>query len=342
MPATALSGRSATPQAPLVISLGDPCGLGPELVSKAWQALRGNTNLAFCVLGDAGLIADQGVPVVRVTSVTETAKVFADAVPVLHTPLDVAAIPGSPNPKHASHIIAWIKSGVDLCRAGDARALVTCPIAKSVLYATGFSFPGHTEYLAALCADGETLPQPVMMLTAQDLRVVLVTIHTPLKDVPGALSCDGIAAIARITHDALIRDFGIAHPRLVMAGLNPHAGEDGMIGREEVDILRPAVARLQADGLDMKGPFPADSLFHDEARRTYDAVLCMYHDQGLIPLKTIDFWGGVNITLGLPVVRTSPDHGTGFNIAGRGIARADSLINAIKAADLIASHRAAA
>lgn len=326
---------------PLVLSLGDPCGIGPEIAAKAWIALRNAPHLAFCVLGDADLMACQGIPVTRVAEPGETSDAFAGALPVLHTPLAVPVTPGRPDPAHAANIVGWVKSGVELCRSGEARALVTCPIAKSVLYATGFSFPGHTEYLAELCRDGDAVPQPVMMLTARDLRVVLATIHTPLKDVPGALSIDGITAIAQITHDALTRDFAIAHPRLMMAGLNPHAGEDGTIGREEIDLLRPAVAALEALGIDIRGPFPADSLFHDDARATYDAVICMYHDQGLIPLKTLDFWGGVNITLGLPVVRTSPDHGTGFNIAGQGIARADSLINAIRAADMIAANRAA-
>ena len=330
-----------TTSAPLVLSLGDPCGIGPEIAAKAWTALRREPDLAFCVLGDADLMASQGIPVVRVNDVAETKAAFRNALPILHTPLAVPVTPGQPDQAHAANIVGWIKSGVELCRSGDARALVTCPIAKSVLYATGFSFPGHTEYLADLCHDGNVVPQPVMMLTARDLRVVLATIHTALKDVPAALSVEGIADVARITHKALIEDFGIARPRLMMAGLNPHAGEDGAIGREEIDILRPAVTRLQNESIDIKGPFPADSLFHDEARATYDAVVCMYHDQGLIPLKTLDFWGGVNITLGLPVVRTSPDHGTGFNIAGRGVARADSLINAIRAADAIAWHRAA-
>ena len=337
-----MTAQFSTTRPPLVLSLGDPCGIGPEIAAKAWKALRSDARLAFCVLGDADLLAAQGVTVARVSALSETSAAFADALPVHHTPLAVQAVPGTPAPLHAANIVGWIREGVEACRAGDARALVTCPIAKSVLYATGFTFPGHTEYLADLCRDGDVVPQPVMMLTAQDLRVVLATIHTPLRDVADALTADGIAAITRITHRALMHDFGVAQPRLVMAGLNPHAGEDGTIGHEEVDILRPVVAQLQGEGVDVTGPYPADSLFHDEARAGYDAVVCMYHDQGLIPLKTLDFWGGVNITLGLPVVRTSPDHGTGFNIAGRGIARPDSLINAIRAADAIASQRASA
>ena len=321
------------------MSLGDPCGIGPELAAKAWASLRDQTGLAFCVLGDAALLAAQGVPVVRVTDISETAAHFADALPVLDMPLSAPVIAGQPDSAHALHIIAWIKASVDLCLHGQARALVTCPIAKSVLYAAGFKFPGHTEYLAELCRNGDIVPTPVMMLTAKDLRVVLATIHTPLSAVPAALSVESLVELTRITHAALIRDFSIAKPRLVMVGLNPHAGEDGAIGREEIDILRPAINQLQNESIDIRGPFPADTLFHDEARTGYDAALCMYHDQGLIPLKTLDFWGGVNITLGLPIVRTSPDHGTGFNIAGKGIARVDSLLAAIRTANDIGRNR---
>jgi 4-hydroxythreonine-4-phosphate dehydrogenase len=334
------------------MSLGDPAGTGPELVAKAWQALRDDdgreSSLAFAVIGDAALLTQQGIPVARIEDAEETAVVFCEALPVLDRPLSAGVMPGTPDTAHGRHIIAWIREGVELCRAGKARALITCPIAKSVLYASGFKFPGHTEYLAELCKDAEGLvPHPVMMLTApdainaSDLRVVLATIHLPMADVPAAVSAPLLVQLARITHDALIRDFGITAPRLAMAGLNPHAGEDGTIGREEIDILRPAVAGLQNE-IDISGPFPADTLFHEEARRGYDAVLCMYHDQGLIPLKTLDFWGGVNITLGLPIVRTSPDHGTGFAIAGKGVARADSLLNAIRAADGIAANRSLA
>ncbi len=339
---------SDLPLPPLVMSLGDPAGTGPELAAKAWQALRNDPTLAFAVIGDAALLMQQGIPVARIDDAEETAVVFPEALPVLDRMLSAPVIPGKPDTAHGRHIIAWIREGVALCQAGKARALVTCPIAKSVLYATGFKFPGHTEYLADLCKDAEGIvPHPVMMLTAPDaandseLRVVLATIHLPLTEVPAALSEALLIQLAQITHNALRRDFGIDRPRLAMAGLNPHAGEDGTIGREEIDILRPAMAALPGE-IDIAGPFPADTLFHEEARCGYDAVLCMYHDQGLIPLKTLDFWGGVNITLGLPIVRTSPDHGTGFAIAGQGIARADSLINAVRAADRIAGNRSVA
>ncbi len=326
---------------PLVVSLGDPCGIGPEIVAKAWRACREDPGLAFCVIGDVETVAAQDVPVARINERGDAAGVFAKALPVLDRPLSEKAIPGQPDPVHAPHIIDWIRQGVALCRAGQARGLVTAPIAKSILYQSGFTFPGHTEFLAELCReDGAAEARmPVMMLTARDLRVVLATIHVPLANVPGSLSIAQLVQLSRITRDALVQDFAVAAPRLVMAGLNPHAGEDGTIGTEEMDILRPAVAALREAGVDISGPFPADSLFHDDARARYDGVVCMYHDQGLIALKTLDFWGGVNITLGLPIVRTSPDHGTGFDIAGKGVACADSFVNALKAANQISRNR---
>ena len=343
----------------MIVSLGDPCGIGPEVVTGAWTAVKDQSDLAFGVIGDAGVLEAQGVTVARIGDLSEASEAFSTALPVLDRPLSVPAIPGQPDVAHAPHIVAWIREGVELCRDGQARALVTAPIAKAVLYGAGFDFPGHTEYLAHLCAKNGVEPLPVMMLAAgarlgkvaatfplktattqKDLRVVLATIHTPLARVAGALSTDHLVRIAEITHAALARDFAIAAPRLVMAGLNPHAGEDGKIGREEVDILNPAIARLRGEGIAIHGPYPADTLFHDEARAGYDAAICMYHDQGLIPLKTLDFWGGVNITLGLPIVRTSPDHGTGFDIAGKGVARTDSFVNALHAADTISRNRA--
>jgi len=326
---------------PLCVSLGDPCGIGPEIVAAAWRAVRDDAALAFCVIGDAATLRAQGVPVEVMADTGDTATVFGRALPVIDLPLSQAALPGRPDAVHAPHIIGWIEHGVALCLSGKARALVTAPIAKSVLYGAGFRFPGHTEFLAELCRpDAEApAPMPVMMLVAKDLRVVLATIHTPLKDVATSLSGADLSHLIRITHNALIRDFGIDRPRLTVCGLNPHAGEDGAIGREEIDIIRPAVENLQNESLSVTGPWPADSLFHDDARKGYDAAVCMYHDQGLIPLKTLDFWGGVNITLGLPIVRTSPDHGTGFAIAGKGQARADSFINALHQASHIAANR---
>ena len=331
---------------PLIISLGDPCGVGPEIVAGAWRALSGEPGLVFCVVGDAATLERQA-SVVRISAPAEAAQGFATAIPVLNRPLDAPAVPGQPDSRHAPHIIGWIREGVELCHSGAARGLVTAPIAKAVLYDAGFTFPGHTEFLAELCHHGDTVPTPVMMLTAPDtandgeLRVVLATIHTPLAKVAASLNADHLKAVVRITEAALKRDFGISAPRLVMAGLNPHAGEDGGIGDEEQTLLIPVARALRDEGVDVRGPIPADSLFHQAARRTYDAAICMYHDQGLIPLKTLDFWSGVNITLGLDIVRTSPDHGTAFDIAGQGKARPDSLIAAIRAADAIARRRAA-
>jgi len=325
------------PSLPLALSLGDPAGVGPEIVIKAWEALRA-TGPAFVVLGDPDAL--QGSAGMRVVgTAAEATGAFSGALPVLRPPA------GSDWPfAHQDPILQWIAHGVDLALGGEVGGLVTAPISKERLYAKGFAFPGHTEYLAHLTAEA---PQdgprgPVMMLTARDLRVVLVTIHTPLADVPAAVTTRRIVETALVTHHALRRDFGVRNPRLALAGLNPHAGEGGTIGREEIEVLAPAVGRLRADGVDISDPKPADTLFHEEARRAYDAVVCMYHDQALIPVKTLDFWGGVNVTLGLPIVRTSPDHGTGFDIARKGIARPDSLIQAIRLAADIAGRRRAA
>jgi 4-hydroxythreonine-4-phosphate dehydrogenase len=263
---------------------------------------------------------------------------------VLDIPLQAPVVSGKPSSAHAPQVIRWIETGAGLALSGAVAGLVTAPIAKAPLYDAGFAFPGHTEFLAELTHVGERQPPhgPVMMLAARDLRATLVTIHTPLAAVPAALSIEAIVNAGRVTVEALRTDFGIAAPRLAVAALNPHAGEGGALGGEEAAIIEPAVQALRALGIDVRGPAPADSLFHAEARTTYDAVLCMYHDQALIPVKMLDFWAGVNITLGLPIVRTSPDHGTGFDIAGRGLARADSLIAAIRLAAEIAERRAAA
>ena len=283
-------------------------------------------------------------PVEVVTDPASASAVFDRAIPVLDQPLSAPVTPGQPDPAHASAITGWIETAVRLCLDRAVAGMVTAPIAKAPLYQAGFRFPGHTEFIAELTADapwGQTRG-PVMMLTAKDLRACLVTIHTPLSQVPEMVTAERVSRVARVVHEALIRDFGIARPRLALAGLNPHAGEGGSIGLEEQEVLIPAATALRAEGLDISDPRPADTLFHDEARTTYDAVLCLYHDQALIPVKTLDFWGGVNVSLGLPVVRTSPDHGTGFDIAGRGIARPDSLIAALVLARTMADRRIAA
>ncbi len=326
--------------APLALSLGEPAGIGPEIVAKAWTALR-ETGPAFVVVGDADLVASRGEPVVRVTDPAEAPAVFGRAIPAIHSPTAGAVTPGRPDPVNAICVADWISLAVDLAMDGKASGVVTAPIAKAPLYASGFRFPGHTEFIAELTGD---LPYrgtrgPVMMLTARDLRVALVTIHAPLSQVPELVTRERVIRTARVTHEALRRDFGIDRPRLALAALNPHAGEGGAIGLEEIEVLRPAAAALRAEGIGITDPLPADTMFHPDARATYDAAVCLYHDQALIPIKTIDFWGGVNVTLGLPVVRTSPDHGTGFEIAGTGVARADSLIAAIRLAASMAARR---
>lgn len=328
-------------QGVLALSLGDPAGIGPEIIAKAWTTLR-HSGPAFMVIGDADLLAAQGVAVQRVGGPKDALAAFSIALPVFDQPLGHSVTAGVADKAHAPAIIHWIETGVAMTIKGEVSGLVTAPISKAPLYEAGFKFPGHTEFLASLTTevpmDGER--GPVMMLTSGDLRAVLVTIHVPIAKVASALTHEAIIHTAMVTAEAMTRDFGIATPRLVLAGLNPHAGEGGTIGDEEVRILAPAVAALQAQGINCVGPKPADTLFHDEARKTYDAVICLYHDQALIPVKMLDFWGGVNVSLGLPIVRTSPDHGTGFDIAGKGIARADSLIAALRMADQIANSRA--
>jgi 4-hydroxythreonine-4-phosphate dehydrogenase len=323
--------------APIALSLGDPAGIGPEIVAAAWRALRA-TGPAFVVVGDAATVARAaGVdPVLPVGALAEGASRFAEALPVLDRPLPAAVTPGAPAPQAASAIVDWIETAARLALDGEAAAVVTAPIAKAPLYEAGFAFPGHTEFLGALTGGA-----PVMMLAAADLRCVLVTIHEPLAKVAGMLTTETIVALALTTAEALRRDFGIAAPRLAVAALNPHAGESGALGSEEAEIIAPAVAALRSIGIDAAGPFPADTLFHAEARARYDAAICMYHDQALIPVKMLDFWGGVNVTLGLPIVRTSPDHGVAYDIAGKGLARPDSLIAALRLAGEIAARRAA-
>lgn len=331
---------TASPPPPLALTLGEPAGVGPEIVAAAWRALKDGPQ-AFAVIGDAAPLRLQGVPVQEIAAPAEAPAAFARALPVLHAPLPAPVTPGRPDPANAGAVADWIEQAVGLALSGEVVGLVTAPIAKAPLYAAGFRFPGHTEFLAELTADVPYAGTrgPVMMLTARNLRACLVTIHEPLSAVPELITAERVARTARVVHEALRRDFGIAAPRLALAGLNPHAGEGGAIGLEEQETLIPAAAALRREGIDIGDPRPADTLFHDEARATYDAVLCLYHDQALIPVKTLDFWGGVNVTLGLPVVRTSPDHGTGFDIAGKGLARADSLIAAVKLAGEMAGRR---
>ena len=324
--------------APIALSLGDPAGIGPEIIVSAWRTLR-LSGPAFVVVGDLATLdraAGDGLAM-AVTNLGQGAALFADHLPVLDHPLPRAAVPGMAEPAAAASIIAWIETGARLALSSEASALVTAPIAKAPLYQAGFAFPGHTEFLGELT---KSQVAPVMMLTAGDLRCALVTIHEPLAKVPGLLSPETIVSVGKTTAAALALDFGRQGPRLAVAAINPHAGEGGALGREEIEVIAPAVRALVADGIDARGPFSADTLFHPEARASYDAALCMYHDQALIPVKMLDFWGGVNVTLGLPIVRTSPDHGVAYDLAGKGLARADSLIAALRLAAQIAIRRA--
>ncbi len=327
--------------APLVLSLGEPAGVGAEIIAKAWTAT--STETPFAVIGDARLLAAQGVKVAEIGAPSDAASVFAGALPVLHHPAPAPVEAGRPDPLNAGVVADWIERAVGLALAGEASGVVTAPIAKAPLYAAGFRFPGHTEFIAELTADAPYLGTrgPVMMLTARDLKACLVTIHVALDQVPELITADRVCRTARVVAETLRRDFGIGRPRLALAALNPHAGEGGALGLQEITVLKPAVEALRAEGIDITDPLPADTMFHDEARATYDAAICLYHDQALIPVKTLDFWGGVNATLGLPIIRTSPDHGTGFDIAGKGVARPDSLIAAIRLAATMAAARGA-
>ncbi len=316
----------------LALTMGDPAGIGGEIAAGAWRILR-QTGPGFVMLADPDWMAAHA-PVQRIETVAEAR--FAEAVPVLSIRLDRPAQLGRPDASNAAATIASIEQAVGLAQAGTVSGVVTNPISKAVLQAAGFPHPGHTEFLAALTGAAGC---EVMMLASPMLRVVPVSIHVSLRAALDMLTTDGIVAVARTTHAALIADFGVAAPRLAIAGLNPHAGEAGRMGHEEIALIQPAVARLRAAGLDASGPWPPDTMFTEAARRTYDAAVCMYHDQALIPLKTLDMAGGVNVTLGLPVVRTSPDHGTAFDIAGRGVADPSSLVAALRLAAEIASRR---
>ncbi len=326
---------------PLALTMGEPAGIGGEIALKAWLAAREALPPFFLIDDPARLAAlatrlGWTVPIAPIAAPGEAAAAFSSAVPVLPLKEGCAVLPGAPSAKAAPAVLEAIRRAVELTQSGHAAAVVTSPINKKLLYDAGFQHPGHTEYLAELTG----APLPVMMLASEMLRVVPVTIHLSLRDALAALTTEGIVAAGRITAAALKRDFGIPKPRLAVAGLNPHAGEDGALGREDIEIVAPAVAKLRAEGIDAVGPLPADTMFHAAARARYDTALCMYHDQGLIPLKTLGFEQGVDVTLGLPIVRTSPDHGTAFDIAGKGVASADSLIAALRLAADMAARRA--
>ena len=327
---------------PIVLTMGEPAGIGCEIALKAWRA--GHLN-PFVLIDDpdhvAGLAADLGidVPLQVISDTNDTAKVYPNALPILQQNLPKEARPGHPDPQNAPAVLAAIEWAVDLVQKGQAAAMVTNPVHKHCLVEAGFRHLGHTGFLGELAGDGS---RPVMMLASDDLRVVPVTIHVGLRQAVADLRREDIVASARIVDAALRRDFAVEKPRLAIAGLNPHAGEDGVLGDEERNIIAPAVADMLDAGIDAFGPVAADTLFHAEARQRYDAALCMYHDQALIPIKTIAFDRAVNVTLGLPFVRTSPDHGTALDIAGQGVASANSLIAALDMASTMARRRAAA
>jgi 4-hydroxythreonine-4-phosphate dehydrogenase len=320
-------------RAPPVLTCGDPSGIGPEIAVKARAALGGA--LPFAWIGDPRHLPP-GTAWAEIARPAQAAAVPAGQLPVLPLPFAAPARPGQPDPANAAGVIAAIERGVALVQAGEAGAICTAPIHKKALKdGAGFAFPGHTEFLAHLAG----VDRVVMMLACPGLRVVPATIHIPIADVPAALTEALLEETIRITHAGLIRDFGLAAPRLVVAGLNPHAGEGGAMGWEDERMIRPLVARLAAEGMAIRGPLPADTMFHAGARACHDAAICAYHDQALIPIKTIDFAGGVNVTLGLPFVRTSPDHGTAYDIAGRGVADASSVVAALRMAQEMVAAR---
>jgi 4-hydroxythreonine-4-phosphate dehydrogenase len=329
---------------PLAVSLGDPAGVGPELICEAWarRVAQGLTPFFVCggaeVLRGAAVRRGLDIAIAAVASPDETAATFARALPVL-AESDGGYQPGEPTRDGARLALTSLERATALAASAEAAGIVTGPIAKSLLAEVGFQFPGQTEFVAD--TSGVAIENAVMMLAGPTLRTVPLTVHIPLAEVPARLTTELIVNKARIVDEALRRDFGIAAPRLAVCGLNPHAGEAGRMGREEIDIIKPALAALRAEGIDATGPHPADTLFAPHKRATYDVALAMYHDQALVPLKTLDFDQGVNITLGLPIVRTSPDHGTAFDIAGKGIADPGAMIAAIRLAGEMAARRAA-
>lgn len=332
----------AAPAKPLALTLGEPAGIGPDITIAAWLRRHELGLPAFYLLGEEALIAQRAKTLgaeIRIAAVSpgEAETAFAEALPVVATGERATAAPGKPDASSAPAALASIRQAVSDVRADRAGAVVTNPIAKSVLYRAGFRHPGHTEFLAELAATDASVPQPVMMLWSPRLAVVPVTIHVSLREALSQLTSELIVSTVRIVATELTSRFGIAQPRIAISGLNPHAGEDGSLGHEEQTVIAPALKVLRNDGIDARGPLPADTMFHEAARNTYDCAVCMYHDQALIPIKTVAFDDAVNVTLGLPFIRTSPDHGTAFDIAGTGKANPASLIAALKLASRMAA-----
>jgi 4-hydroxythreonine-4-phosphate dehydrogenase len=335
------SDMTRKPRLPLAMTMGEPAGIGPELALRAWIK-RAEIGAPFFVIADPIALRELAtrleldVPIATIEP-AEAVEIFGRALPVVPLAADAGATPGEPDAAFARAVIESIERAVGYVRSGKAGAIVTNPIAKHVLYQAGFAFPGHTEFLGSLARLWGADAQPVMMLWSPILCVVPVTIHIPLADASSILTRELIVSTAHIVAADLRDRFGIARPRLAVAGLNPHAGEGGAIGREEIDTIEPAVAQLRAEGLDVSGPYPADTMFHEAARARYDVAIAMYHDQGLVPFKTLAFDTGVNVTLGLPFIRASPDHGTAFDIAGKGLADPTSLIEAARLAARLAT-----
>jgi 4-hydroxythreonine-4-phosphate dehydrogenase len=332
------------PTKPLALTLGEPAGIGPDITIAAWLRRRELNLPAFYLLGDEAFVARRARALgaeIRIASLSpgEAAAAFTDALPVVATGERATAEPGKPDEASAPAALASIRQAVADVREGSASAVVTNPIAKSVLYRSGFRHPGHTEFLAELAAVNGDVPQPVMMLWSPRLAVVPVTIHVSLREALGQLTSELIVSTVHIVARELTSRFGIARPRIAISGLNPHAGEDGSLGHEEQTVIAPALKTLRNDGIEARGPLPADTMFHEAARNTYDCAVCMYHDQALIPIKTVAFDDAVNVTLGLPYIRTSPDHGTAFDIAGTGKANPASLIAALQLASRMAAAK---
>lgn len=329
---------------PPVITMGDPGGIGPEIIGKLWRYCKDHSGPQFATLATEEAIRayTADMPIQSITCPTEAATYFKDALPYIPLASTTQSQPGQTDPQNAEAIVESIQKAVEFCLSGKASSVVTMPINKSSLYKSGFQFPGHTEYLADLCSvNQENSPlKSIMMLANDQLRVVPVTVHIPLKDVAKALTDQMIVEAAVITVRHLQQRCGLENPRVAITGLNPHAGEDGMMGIEDGVKILPAIRQLQDMGIEASGPYPSDTLFHAEARADYDVALCMYHDQALIPVKTIDFHGTVNITMGLPIIRTSPDHGTALNIAGHDKANIKSSLQALTMAVSMAQYQA--
>jgi 4-hydroxythreonine-4-phosphate dehydrogenase len=335
------SNIAEPPAAPLAVALGDPAGIGPEVTAKAWARRYQDKLPPFFAVGDARSV--QSVwdgPVVRISDPADAVRIFRDALPIVQVEDAGPIVPGQPNLEGARCALDSLEMAAGLARADGAAGLVTAPVSKTQLYGIGFVHPGQTEFVAERC--GVAHERAVMMLAGPTLRTIPITIHVAIKDVPQKLTTDLIVTRAEVADRGLRRDFGVANPRLVIAGLNPHAGENGALGREEIDIILPALDRLREQGIAVEGPLSADTMFNARSRAHYDVALCPYHDQALIPIKTLHFDDGVNVTLGLPIIRTSPDHGTAFGIAGRDIAEPGAMIAAIRMAGECVAHRARA